>query len=156
MPFKPLILKIRNQKLRKVCNLPEVMDLTPELRTQVLECSQPLCLLPGGTVHATHSVCQWEGLHPEQRWDLPVSKAGREQDHGFTSALAGIPTFCFSFRLKYLQLRNISIGNHAYEDKGSEQSGMAICQYFYKQGNICPGNDTFDIDPQIETGNALL
>ncbi|CAK6441294.1 unnamed protein product [Pipistrellus nathusii] len=52
---------------------------------------------------------------------------------------------------QYLQLRNISIGNHAYEDKGSEQSGMAICQYFYKQGNICPGNDTFDIDPQIET-----
>ncbi|KAK1339860.1 hypothetical protein QTO34_018418 [Cnephaeus nilssonii] len=51
----------------------------------------------------------------------------------------------------YLQLRNISIGNHAYEDKSAEQSGMAICQYFYKQGNICPGNDTFDIDPKIET-----
>ncbi|XP_036302562.1 mucolipin-3 isoform X3 [Pipistrellus kuhlii] len=52
---------------------------------------------------------------------------------------------------QYLQLRNISIGNHAYEEKGAEQSGMAICQNFYKQGNICPGNDTFDIDPQIET-----
>ncbi|XP_016076157.1 PREDICTED: mucolipin-3 [Miniopterus natalensis] len=52
---------------------------------------------------------------------------------------------------QYLQLRNISIGNHAYENKGAEQSGMAICQYFYKQGNICPGNDTFDIDPKIET-----
>ncbi|XP_015427598.1 PREDICTED: mucolipin-3 [Myotis davidii] len=52
---------------------------------------------------------------------------------------------------QYLQLRNISVGNHAYEDQGAEQSGMAICQYFYKQGNICPGNDTFDIDPQIET-----
>lgn len=51
---------------------------------------------------------------------------------------------------QYLQLRNISIGNHAYEDK-EQQSGMAICQYFYKQGNICPGNDTFDIDPKIET-----
>nr|KAF6382844.1 mucolipin 3 [Pipistrellus kuhlii] len=53
--------------------------------------------------------------------------------------------------IQYLQLRNISIGNHAYEEKGAEQSGMAICQNFYKQGNICPGNDTFDIDPQIET-----
>ncbi|XP_059545000.1 mucolipin-3 isoform X3 [Myotis daubentonii] len=52
---------------------------------------------------------------------------------------------------QYLQLRNISVGNHAYEDQGAEQTGMAICQYFYKQGNICPGNDTFDIDPQIET-----
>ncbi|XP_036111964.1 mucolipin-3 [Molossus molossus] len=52
---------------------------------------------------------------------------------------------------QYLQLRNVSVGNHAYENKGSEQSGMAICQYFYKQGNICPGNDTFDIDPKIET-----
>nr|KAF6444433.1 mucolipin 3 [Molossus molossus] len=53
--------------------------------------------------------------------------------------------------MQYLQLRNVSVGNHAYENKGSEQSGMAICQYFYKQGNICPGNDTFDIDPKIET-----
>ncbi|XP_066121055.1 mucolipin-3 [Saccopteryx bilineata] len=52
---------------------------------------------------------------------------------------------------QYLQLRNISVGNHAYENKGMEQSGMTICQYFYKQGNISPGNDTFDIDPQIET-----
>ncbi|XP_039694652.1 mucolipin-3 [Pteropus medius] len=52
---------------------------------------------------------------------------------------------------QYLQLPNISVGNHAYESKGTEQSGMAICQHFYKQGNICPGNDTFDIDPIIET-----
>ncbi|XP_036091716.1 mucolipin-3 isoform X2 [Rousettus aegyptiacus] len=52
---------------------------------------------------------------------------------------------------QYLQLPNISVGNHAYESKGTEQSGMAICQHFYKQGNIYPGNDTFDIDPVIET-----
>ncbi|KAJ8793497.1 hypothetical protein J1605_019331 [Eschrichtius robustus] len=52
---------------------------------------------------------------------------------------------------QYLQLRNVSVGNHAYENKGTEQSAMAICQHFYKQGNICPGNDTFDIDPEIET-----
>ena len=60
------------------------------------------------------------------------------------------------FVTKYLQLRNISVGNHAYENKGAERSGMAICQHFYKQGNILPGNDTFDIDPKIETGNVLL
>lgn len=58
--------------------------------------------------------------------------------------------------LKYLQLRSISVGNHAYENKGSKQSAMAICQHFYKQGNICPGNDTFVIDPEIETGDILL
>lgn len=33
---------------------------------------------------------------------------------------------------------------------------MAICQYFYKRGTICPGNDTFDIDPEIETGNIYF
>ncbi|XP_008536405.2 mucolipin-3 isoform X1 [Equus przewalskii] len=51
---------------------------------------------------------------------------------------------------QYFKLRNISVGNHAYENKETEQSAMAICQHFYKQGNICPGNDTFDIDPKIE------
>ncbi|XP_065410218.1 mucolipin-3 isoform X6 [Chrysemys picta bellii] len=52
---------------------------------------------------------------------------------------------------QYLQLRNISVGNHAYERRGAEQTAMAICQQFYKRGSICPGNDTFDIDPNIET-----
>uniref|UniRef100_A0A8I5NZN1 Mucolipin TRP cation channel 3 n=2 Tax=Papio anubis TaxID=9555 RepID=A0A8I5NZN1_PAPAN len=52
---------------------------------------------------------------------------------------------------QYLQLYNVSVGNHAYENKGIEQSAMAICQHFYKRGHIYPGNDTFDIDPEIET-----
>uniref|UniRef100_A0A8D2KUW1 Mucolipin 3 n=1 Tax=Varanus komodoensis TaxID=61221 RepID=A0A8D2KUW1_VARKO len=51
---------------------------------------------------------------------------------------------------QYLQLHTVSIGNHAYEKRGAEETPMAICQYFYKRGNICPGNDTFDIDPEIE------
>ncbi|XP_057649429.1 mucolipin-3 isoform X3 [Chionomys nivalis] len=58
--------------------------------------------------------------------------------------------------VQYLQLRNISVGNHAYENKGTKQSAMAICQHFYKQGTICPGNDTFDIDPEIETECFLI
>nr|XP_042136000.1 mucolipin-3 isoform X2 [Peromyscus maniculatus bairdii] len=57
---------------------------------------------------------------------------------------------------QYLQLRNISVGNHAYENKGTQQSAMAICQHFYKRGTICPGNDTFDIDPEIETECFLI
>ncbi|XP_021111098.1 mucolipin-3 isoform X2 [Heterocephalus glaber] len=52
---------------------------------------------------------------------------------------------------QYLQLRNVSVGNHAYKNKGTKHSAMAICQHFYKRGNIFPGNDTFDIDPEIET-----
>ncbi|XP_070607590.1 mucolipin-3-like [Erythrolamprus reginae] len=56
---------------------------------------------------------------------------------------------------QFLQLRAISVGNHAYEKKGSEETPMAICQYFYKRGIISPGNDTFDIDPEIETGDIL-
>ncbi|XP_052034963.1 mucolipin-3 isoform X1 [Apodemus sylvaticus] len=57
---------------------------------------------------------------------------------------------------QYSQLRNISVGNHAYENKGAKQSAMAICQYFYRQGTICPGNDTFDIDPEVETECFLI
>ncbi|XP_041511054.1 mucolipin-3 isoform X2 [Microtus oregoni] len=58
--------------------------------------------------------------------------------------------------VQYLQLRNISVGNHAYENKGTKESAMAICQHFYKRGTICPGNDTFDIDPEIETECFLI
>nr|XP_020650732.1 mucolipin-3 isoform X3 [Pogona vitticeps] len=57
-----------------------------------------------------------------------------------------------NFAIKqYLQLHTISVGNHAYEKREAEETPMAICQYFYKRGIICPGNDTFDIDPEIET-----
>ncbi|NXJ06860.1 MCLN3 protein, partial [Odontophorus gujanensis] len=51
----------------------------------------------------------------------------------------------------YLQLPNISVGNHAYEKRGAEEAALAVCQQFYKRGTICPGNDTFDIDPEIVT-----
>ncbi|XP_075689054.1 mucolipin-3 isoform X1 [Rhinoderma darwinii] len=51
---------------------------------------------------------------------------------------------------QYLELRNISVGNHAYERMAGGQRGMTVCKYFYKQGNIFPGNETFDIDPKIE------
>ncbi|RMC08526.1 hypothetical protein DUI87_14772 [Hirundo rustica rustica] len=54
---------------------------------------------------------------------------------------------------QYLQLPNISVGNHAYEKRGAEETPLAVCQQFYKRGIICPGNDTFDIDPEIVTGD---
>ncbi|XP_053929125.1 mucolipin-3 isoform X2 [Cuculus canorus] len=52
---------------------------------------------------------------------------------------------------QYLQLPNISVGNHAYEKRGAEETALAVCQQFYKHGTISPGNDTFDIDPEIVT-----
>ncbi|XP_014794972.1 PREDICTED: mucolipin-3 [Calidris pugnax] len=52
---------------------------------------------------------------------------------------------------QYLQLPNISVGNHAYEKRGAEETALAVCQQFYKRGTISPGNDTFDIDPEIVT-----
>ncbi|XP_069497801.1 mucolipin-3 [Ambystoma mexicanum] len=52
---------------------------------------------------------------------------------------------------QYLQLRNISLGNHAYEYNGKEVTPLSVCQQFYKQGSIFPENGTFDIDPEIET-----
>ncbi|XP_038601311.1 mucolipin-3 isoform X2 [Tachyglossus aculeatus] len=52
---------------------------------------------------------------------------------------------------QFLRLHNMSVGNHAYEKKGAKESAMTICQHFYRRGSIWPGNDTFDIDPEIET-----
>ncbi|XP_028918866.1 mucolipin-3 isoform X2 [Ornithorhynchus anatinus] len=52
---------------------------------------------------------------------------------------------------QFLRLHSMSVGNHAYEKKGAKESIMAICQHFYRRGSIWPGNDTFDIDPEIET-----
>lgn len=112
---------------------------------------------PGTRYHVMCSAYQRERdcLHPESRLEAThfIGRVGRQSWLHF--CLAGVPIFCFSFWLKYLQLRNTSVGNHAYENKGAEQSAMAICQHFYRQGNICPGNDTFDIDPEIETGEVF-
>lgn len=108
------------------------------------------------------SVCFWNVCTPRGDGNLPSQDMARKGYHGFALAcLAPLcPGWCSIpvslFWMKYLQLRNISVGNHAYENKGTKQSAMAICQHFYKRGTICPGNDTFDIDPEIETGDDLL
>uniref|UniRef100_A0A4W3HMX1 Mucolipin TRP cation channel 3 n=1 Tax=Callorhinchus milii TaxID=7868 RepID=A0A4W3HMX1_CALMI len=51
----------------------------------------------------------------------------------------------------YIQLHNISVGNHAYERRGSHVAPLTVCQYFYKRGSVSPGNETFNVDPKIET-----
>ncbi|XP_078417931.1 mucolipin-3-like [Cetorhinus maximus] len=57
-------------------------------------------------------------------------------------------SFIFS---QYLQLRKISVGNHAYERRGTELTPLTVCQYFYKRASVSPGNESFNIDPKIET-----
>ncbi|XP_006634884.3 mucolipin-3 isoform X1 [Lepisosteus oculatus] len=52
---------------------------------------------------------------------------------------------------QYLNLHNLTVGNHAYEKLEDVYTPLSVCQAFYKNGSIYPGNETFDIDPQIET-----
>ncbi|XP_067845914.1 mucolipin-3-like isoform X2 [Heptranchias perlo] len=52
---------------------------------------------------------------------------------------------------QYVQLHQISVGNHAYERRGTDLTPLTVCQYFYKRGSISPGNESFNIDPKIET-----
>uniref|UniRef100_A0A6Q2XZP5 Uncharacterized protein n=1 Tax=Esox lucius TaxID=8010 RepID=A0A6Q2XZP5_ESOLU len=52
---------------------------------------------------------------------------------------------------KYSHLRNITVGNHAYEKIGDTYTPLSLCQEFYRNGSISPANETFKIDAQIET-----
>ncbi|GCC20527.1 hypothetical protein chiPu_0019089 [Chiloscyllium punctatum] len=57
-------------------------------------------------------------------------------------------SFIFS---QYVQLHKISVGNHAYERRGTDLTPLTVCQYFYKWGSVSSGNESFNIDPKIET-----
>ncbi|XP_072918473.1 mucolipin-3 isoform X2 [Hemitrygon akajei] len=56
-------------------------------------------------------------------------------------------SFIFS---QYVKLPKVSVGNHAYEGRGSDLMPLTMCQYFYKWGNVSPGNESFNIDPRVE------
>ncbi|KAM4629212.1 mucolipin-3 [Polymixia lowei] len=51
---------------------------------------------------------------------------------------------------QYGLLRNITVGNHAYEKNGNIYTPMSLCQEYYRNGTIYPGNETFEIDAQVE------
>ncbi|KAG9350909.1 hypothetical protein JZ751_024798 [Albula glossodonta] len=53
--------------------------------------------------------------------------------------------------IQYAHLHNITVGNHAYERNDGMYTPLNLCQDFYKNGTIWPGNETFDINAQIET-----
>ncbi|KAM9831543.1 mucolipin-3 [Neosynchiropus ocellatus] len=48
-------------------------------------------------------------------------------------------------------LHNTTVGNHEYEKKGPVYTPLSLCQDFYRNGSIFPGNETFEIDAQVET-----
>ncbi|XP_041752973.1 mucolipin-3 [Coregonus clupeaformis] len=50
----------------------------------------------------------------------------------------------------FINLQNLTVGNHAYEKIEGEYTPLTLCQEFYRKGSISPGNDTFDIDPHVD------
>ncbi|NWT12095.1 MCLN1 protein, partial [Vireo altiloquus] len=54
---------------------------------------------------------------------------------------------------KYLALHNETLGRYAYggPEGGPEggPAGLRLCQHCFRRGHIDPGNDTFDIDPDV-------
>ncbi|XP_051929397.1 mucolipin-3 [Hippocampus zosterae] len=51
---------------------------------------------------------------------------------------------------QYGRLHNTTVGNHEYEKTGSVYTPLSLCQEFYRNGTIYPGNDTFEIDAHVE------
>ncbi|XP_023674536.1 mucolipin-3 isoform X2 [Paramormyrops kingsleyae] len=52
---------------------------------------------------------------------------------------------------QYVNLWNLSAGNHAYEKDGGKYTPLSICQDFYRKSLIFPENETFHIDPHVES-----
>ncbi|CAL8306336.1 unnamed protein product [Lota lota] len=52
---------------------------------------------------------------------------------------------------QYGRLRNITVGNHEYDKNGALYTPLSLCQEYYRNGTIYPGNDTFEIDAQLDT-----
>ncbi|XP_026062808.1 mucolipin-3 isoform X1 [Carassius auratus] len=52
---------------------------------------------------------------------------------------------------KYLHLEDLTIDNHAFERINDVVTPLSICQELYRHANVLPANETFDIDPHVET-----
>ncbi|KAG7272519.1 hypothetical protein CRUP_006808 [Coryphaenoides rupestris] len=52
---------------------------------------------------------------------------------------------------QYGSLHNITVGNHAYDKNGALYTPLSLCQEYYRNGTIYPGNETFEIDAQLDT-----
>lgn len=58
---------------------------------------------------------------------------------------------CLYF-FQYINLQNLTVGNLAYERVDGKYTPLSVCQEFYRNSTINPGNETFDIDPHIDKG----
>ncbi|XP_043116034.1 mucolipin-3 isoform X3 [Puntigrus tetrazona] len=52
---------------------------------------------------------------------------------------------------QYLHLQNLTVDNHAFERTDGVLTPLSICQDLYQHANVLPANETFDIDPHVET-----
>ncbi|XP_028259080.1 mucolipin-3 [Parambassis ranga] len=52
---------------------------------------------------------------------------------------------------QYGLLHNITVGNHEYEKNGGVYTPLSLCQQFYRNGTIYPGNETIEIDAHVDT-----
>ncbi|XP_029310109.1 LOW QUALITY PROTEIN: mucolipin-3 [Cottoperca gobio] len=50
---------------------------------------------------------------------------------------------------RYINLQKLTVGNLAYESVDGKNTPLSVCQEFYRNSSIDPGNETFDIDPHI-------
>lgn len=56
------------------------------------------------------------------------------------------------FVWQYLHLQKLTVDNHAFEKIDDMFTPLSLCQELYRHANISPANETFDIDPHVETG----
>lgn len=55
---------------------------------------------------------------------------------------------------QYISLQNLTVGNLAYEVIDGEYTPLSVCQEFYRNSSLDPGNETFNIDPHIDKGTT--
>ncbi|XP_004068128.1 mucolipin-3-like [Oryzias latipes] len=48
-------------------------------------------------------------------------------------------------------LHNNTVGNHEFEKNGTAYSPLRLCQEFFRNGSIYPGNETFEIDANVDS-----
>ncbi|XP_034742888.1 mucolipin-3 isoform X2 [Etheostoma cragini] len=51
---------------------------------------------------------------------------------------------------RYINLQNMTVGNLAYGSADGKYTPLSVCQEFYRNSSIDPGNETFDIDPHVD------
>ncbi|XP_035276294.1 mucolipin-3-like isoform X1 [Anguilla anguilla] len=52
---------------------------------------------------------------------------------------------------QYMNLGNLTAGNHAYEKSGGVATPLSLCQQHYRNSTISPASESFHIDPHVET-----